>query len=62
MRTVEISSPGDRFTITLPSPVRERLDEIARRRGSSRAVVVRELVLAGLEREALVQKIAEAVA
>jgi hypothetical protein len=49
-------------SITLPESAVRALDKIAALRGISRSDVITHLVLAGLDREALVQKITEAVA
>jgi metal-responsive CopG/Arc/MetJ family transcriptional regulator len=53
---------NEHFSVTLPASAVAKLDAIARARGSSRSAVVCQMVLAGLDREALVQKITEAVA
>lgn len=53
---------NEHFSITLPASAVARVDGIAKARGSSRAAVIREFVLAGIDRDRLVQKIAEAVA
>jgi predicted transcriptional regulator len=39
-----------RFTVTLPSGIIARLDEIAQARGSKRASLIREAVFAWLQR------------
>lgn len=49
------------FSVTMPKSVVARLDEMAERSGSSRAGVVLKLVLAGMDREALVERIAAAI-
>lgn len=50
------------FSITLPPPVVETLDRMAVARGMSRSALVRTIVVKGIEREALIERIAEAVA
>lgn len=39
------------FSVTLPSSATDRLDAIARRRGSTRAALVREAVLSWIARQ-----------
>lgn len=53
---------NEHFSITLPASAVVKLNAIARARGSSRSAVIREMVLTGIDRDALVQRIAEAVA
>jgi hypothetical protein len=50
-----------RTSVTFPKDRAAQLEAIAERRGSSVADVVRALVYSGLEREALVERIASAV-
>ncbi len=57
-----VQGSSEHFSITLPSSAVSKLNEMAAARGASRSAVVRELVLAGIERDALVRKIADAVA
>lgn len=58
----ENAEAGIRSSIWLSPPVMQALDRIAERRGAKRSAVIREFILAGIEREALVRKITEAVA
>lgn len=51
-----------RTSITLPADVARELKAVARARGLPVGAVARELVILGLKRQALVERIAEAVA
>lgn len=53
--------PPAQFSLYLPADLADQIDEIAKRRGTSRAQILREWAILGVEREAMVRRLAEAV-